>query len=315
MAQKTIHATVYDIAIADLLNELTLKVNDAERCQEIIARVASYESNTKLPPEVVDFIGCYAPIEIVDQHGLASDVVDVLKKALDGLMRAIAWIIEKLKEIFKFLFDSQYRACKAGLDIQRRVEILASNPDVVSKFESTNCSIVKQIDVQDIIAKTQSVTHLIAECSNLSDISYIDTLMKKFSANGGVSMDGDRKLVDDIPNPAPMLNSTFALAGWTMDAYQATLRDYIATVRGIEELKPVQSEVEKQAKELKKRAEQAALGMAPGDVVELQKQAAAKILMTKTIGYAIAVSVRRSENVLAFLTQIYKEMHKISSRG
>lgn len=312
---KTTHATVHDVAIANLMSELVLKVDDAQRCQEIITRLSTYPAGTKLPPDVVDFIGNYAPIEVVDMHGLGNDVMDLLKKALDSLMKAISWIIEKLQEIFKYLFDSQYRACKQTLDLQRRIMTIATNPDVCTRFEGTNCSVVQKKDVDDIVYKTQELTHLIANCSSMNDMNYIDTLMKQFGANGGIALDPEtRKLVDNLPNPVPLRNTTFGVAGWSIEGMTTTITNYLATIRGIESIKGVQSEVEKQAKDLKKRAEQASLGTAPGDVVELQREAAAKIMMTKTIGYAVAISVRRSENILAFLTQIYRELHTVASK-
>lgn len=313
MAHK-IHATGYDIAISGLMHELVLKIDDAERCQEMLSRLACYEPTEMLPADVVDFIGNYAPIEIVDQHGMVLKAIDVVGKALEALMKAINWIIDKLKEIFKFLFDSQYRACKQTLDIQRRILTISANPNAITKFENTNCSIVSKVDVDKINFKTQYLTALIRNCAKMDDQAFIQTLMKTFAADAGVALDQNNLLLDSIPNPSPMRNTTFAAAGWTIDGVNTTITDYLTTIKGIEELKAVQTDIEKQAHDLKKRAEDSALkGGESGAIIALQKEAATKIMMVKTIGYAIAISVRRSNNILAFLLAIYKELNAANS--
>ena len=71
MAKKT-HSSHCDMMIADLLHELELKVDEAERCQEMIARLNCYDPSTKLPAEIVDYVGNYAPIEIVSTEGFSS---------------------------------------------------------------------------------------------------------------------------------------------------------------------------------------------------------------------------------------------------
>lgn len=310
---KTIQSTNYDILITDLLHELTIKADEADRCNEMLARLAQYKPTDKIPVEVVDFIGNYSTIQIVGKEGLIMDGIGLIRKALEGVIKAILWILEKLKEIFKFLFNSQYRACKETLELQRRVIVLSTNADAVTRFESTNCTVVQKKDVDDLIFKTQSLTQLIKNCSKMDSKEYVDQLLKTFSADCGVALDPDNKLTDSTPNPSPLHGTTFGGAGWTVNGLSMTINNYLGTIRGIENLKALQRDVETAASDLKKRAEQAALGdVSQGDVMKLQKEAATKITMTQIMTYAIAISVRRSDCILAFLSAVVNELSKAS---
>jgi queuine/archaeosine tRNA-ribosyltransferase len=92
-----------------------------------------------------------------------------------------------------------------------------------------------------------------------------------------------------------------------------TLSNYIATLKQIETLKETSKQCDDAAKDLKKRAEEAALnGVASSRITELQKECATKICMTKVAGYAIAVCCRRSENILAFLNQLYNAVKEVA---
>lgn len=309
--QKRTYSSYYDTRIATLMNELVVKTDEAQRCQEILDRLQTYKSDEKIPVDVVDFIGNYAPVEIVSKEGLVTKAIDVLKNALAALMRAIEWIIQKLKEIFKYCFDAEYRACKDTLDIQRRMLVLSANATACNKFINSNCDVIKKADIDDIITRTQQLTELIANAAKMSDQSYVDVLLREFGVSAGIVKTGSNALEDNIPSPAPMRSTTYMSAGWTIDGISGTIVQYLAALRGIEALKSVQRDVEAAAKDLKKRAEQAALnGASAGDVGALQKEAATKIAMTTLMGYSIAISSRRSENILQFITSLYNELHK-----
>ena len=309
--QKRNYSSYYDTRITSLMNELVLKVDEASRCQEVITRLSCYKADEKIPVDVVDFIGNYAPIEIVSKEGLIAKGIDLLKQALAALMRAIEWIIQKLREIFKYCFDAEYRACKETLDIQRRMLVLSANATACNKFVNSNCDVIKKTDIDSIITRTQQLTELIANAAKMTDQSYVEVLLREFGAQAGVIKSGGNALVDNIPNPAPARSTTYMAAGWTIDGISGTIVQYLACLRGIEALKSVQRDVEAAAKDLKKRAEQAALnGASAGDVNALQKEAATKIAMTTLMGYSIAISSRRSENILQFINSLYTELHK-----
>jgi len=310
----TTHASNYEVVVVDLLQDLVLKTDEAVRCQEVLNRLLTYNNNDRLPADVVDFIGNYAPIEIVDQHGMVFAAVDLIKKALDALMKAITWIIAKLKEIFKFLFDSQYRAKKEILDLQRRIITITMKVDVRSKFENLTTTVHTKTDIDAILFKSQSLVNLITSAAGMKELTYVDWLLKTFGGDAGVRLNKDDVLEDSIDTPDTLRNTTFGLAGWTIDGLQNTIVTYLGVIDSIQNLKKVQSDVEKEAADLKRRAEEAATsGATSGNIIELQKEAATKIMMTKIMGYAVAIAVRRSDNILAFLTQIFRELHSIAT--
>ena len=307
MAKKT-HSSHCDMMIADLLHELELKVDEAERCQEMIARLNCYDPSTKLPAEIVDYVGNYAPIEIVSKEGFVTEAGAILKKALDGLMIAIKWIIEKLAEIFKYLFNSEYRACRDALDLQRRFITMSVNQTKVNRFENTMCNVVPRKEVENIIFKTQKLIELVRNAANMSRQDFSDTLLKSYCDESGVVFqESTCRVSDNLPNPVPMAGTTFANAGWTVQEIVQTISSYVSMLKGIETLKATAKSIQDAANDLKKRAVEAtANGAAPKDITELQKECGVKLNMTKVIGFSIAVCCRRSENILAFMNQLYQ---------
>ena len=304
---KTTHPSHCDIMISDTLHELEMKIDEAERIQEMIARLNCYDKGQKLPVEVVDFIGNYASIEIVSREGLLTEAGSILKKAFESLMVAIKWLIEKLAMIFKYLFNSEYRACKDALDLQRRFMTMSINRTLVNDFEAKPCSVIPKTDIDNIIFKTQKLVELVSNAAALSRQDFTDTLIQSYCTESGVKFDiNTGRVTEDLPNPAPMSGTTFGTAGWTMQGITSSLSNYIATLKQIESLKQVSKDCDAAASDLKKRAEEASLsGAAAEKITELQKECATKICMTKVAGYAIAVCCRRSENILAFLNQLY----------
>lgn len=304
---KTTHPSHWDIVISDTLHEIELKVDEAERIQEMIARLNCYDQNQKLSPEVIDFIGNYSRVEIVSKEGLVTEAGALLKKAFEALMNAIKWLIEKLAMIFKYLFNSEYRACKDALDLQRRFITMSINRTLVNAFESKTCDVIAKKDIDSIVFKTQRLVELVRNAASLTRQDFTDTLITTYCNESGVQFDPNTcRVSDNLPNPAPMRSTTFGTAGWTMQGIVETMSNYLATLKQIETLKEVNKQCEGAVKDLKKRAEEASLsGVGADKITELQKECAAKICMTKVIGYAIAVCCRRSENILAFLNQLY----------
>ena len=304
---KTTHSSHCDMMIADLLHDLELKADEAERCQEMLARLNCYDRNSKLPVEIIDYVGNYAQIEIVSKEGFVTEASAILKKALDALMVAIKWIIEKLTEIFKYLFNSEYRACRDALDLQRRFITMSINQTKVNTFENTMCNVITREDIDSIIFKTQKLVELIRNSANMSRQDFVNTLLKSYCDESGVVFDPTTfRVNDNLPNPTPMAGTTFAKSGWTVAGIIEVIGSYLAMLRGIESLKANSKATQDAASDLKKRAMEAASnGAAAKDITELQRECSTKINSTKIIGYAIAVCCRRSENILAFINQLY----------
>lgn len=307
---KSVQSSFYDMAISDLLVSLELKTDEFNRCNEMLFRVNGMSPDEKLPVEVVDFIGNYAPITIVSSEGLVTKAGSILKNILEALLKAIAWILERLKEIFKYCFDREYRACKDALDLQRRIITLGTNPATRTRFESQTCSVIRKEDLDDIIIKSQSLIELVKNAAKLSDKKYADTLIDKFDESSGVVYDPDAETLSDTMTGLPVVKSTtYNAAGWTIDGINSTITLYLSMLKDIETLKSVQNETESSASDLKRRATKAAFeGSTSESVMALQVEGAAKVTMTKIITYALAIATRRSDNILAFIKALYEEV-------
>jgi len=312
--QITTHASECEVAIANLTQELMLKADEAERCQEMIDRLATYNKDDKLPKEIVDFVAHYTRCDEListEESTFLETAGNVLKTVLSALWTAIKWIFEKIVAIFRYLFDRNYRATKAATDLQRRVLTLQTNQALVNKFESIQCNVVVKEDVDNIIQKSMNLVVLIQNAAKMNRIDYIQTLIDQFADVGSVSIDTTTCVLTDVlPQPVPQMSTTYGMANWTFDGYLSTISRYIELCRCIEKLRETEKETKSQAASLKKRADDAALGkLEVSDINALQQEAAAKVNMVKIISYAIAINVRRSDNVLSFLNAMYNEMH------
>ena len=313
MAKQTIQSSYHDMVVTNLLCELELKVDEAVRCQEMIDRLSTYKPEDKLPVEVVDFIGNYADIQIVSQEasaiGLVVSAGALLKNALDALMKAINWIITKLREIFKFCFDKEFRACKDMLDLQRRLITLSVDMPLKNKFENASCDVITKAYVDKMIQMSNTLITLIENASKLTDVKYVETLLNEHGDDGAMMRGADGRMYDNIPDPEVARNTTYQAAGWTFTGINDTVTQFLAVLKGIEGLKDTSKRLDSAASDLKKRAEEAALTGAGSDKVNaLQTEAATKIAMTKVIGYSVAILVRRSDSILAFVKSLYDEI-------
>lgn len=313
---QTTNASAYEVEVERLLNALIIKTDEVERCQYMLDKVSMLDMNSKLPVEVVDYIGSYANICMVDTQGMISDTKDVLSKILSALFKAIAWIIEKLTEIFKYIFNSQYRAKKETLDLQRKIITLSLKPEFCNKFENTNVSVVTKADVDKLIYTTERLFSLMHSCAGVTELQYSDTLINQWKGEAAIDFDSEGKMYDATVKMVPQRNTTFGMAGWKLnsnDGIQNSIVQYLAMIDGVEDLKALKKNTDRMSSDLKKRAEAAVTsGATSGNVSKLQKETATKIEMVKILAYAAAIAVRRSHNLLAFFNLIYEEMVKIA---
>lgn len=313
--QLEIQSSNCEMMVNELLRDLVIKTDEAQRCCEMISRLSQYQYDYQVPAEITEFVGHYTLlgpkyVSNEDGSGFLTQAGEILKKVFAGLWAAIKWIIEKLIAIFRWLFDRNYRAIKDSLELQRNVIILQTNAELVSKFEGMSCNVVARDDINSIIMKSQSLISLMKSAANLTDANYVNTLVTTYADEAAVKVDiANLTMTDGLPEFKPMMTTTFSVAGWSFSGYLETLNSYVGFVRQIEELRGIEKQTKKDADLLKKRIENSQLGKEPvNNVQELQKEAAAKVAMVKILGYSIAICIRRSDNVFAFMNQIFNEM-------
>jgi len=315
--QLEVQASFCEMQVDDLMKDLILKCDEVHRCQDMLDRISLYDADYQVPKEVVDFINHYTRTTIIvskEDNDFLSKAGEVLKNVIAAIWNAIKWICEKLVAIFRYLFDRNYRAAKGALDLQRRVIVLQTNPEIVNKFENLSCNVVARDDINSVIMRTRSLITLMGDAAKLSRIEHVDTLINNFAESAAVKVDIARNQVsDDMPAIQQMMTTTFGVAGWTFSGYLETINTYADMVRRIEGLREIEKATKKDVAKLQKQAEDAQLGKVPvADINALQAEVAAKIAMTKILGFSIAICIRRSDNVLSFLNAIYQEMHKLA---
>lgn len=313
MSKKVVQSSYYDMMVTNLVCDLEIKIDEATRCQEILNRLQLYKPEETLPIEVVDFIGNYANIQIVSQEAsIVRTVSSLVKNALEAIIKAITWIIAKLRELFKYCFDKEYRTCKDMLDLQRRFITLSVDMSLKNKFENATCDVVANTYVTDVINSMSSLINLIENSAGLRDVGYIDTLMTQFAPSCHVTYSSDGILMDTVPDPVIKRSTTYSAAGWSFTKITECIVQFIAVLKGIEKLKDLNKKIESAVSDLKTRAENAALnGASTNDVNQLQRETAAKMAMTKLIGYSIAILVRRADNISAFVQSLYDEVGNV----
>ena len=313
MAKKVVQSSYYDMMVTNLVCELEVKIDEATRCQEILSRLQLYKPEDTLPIEVVDFIGNYSNIQIVSQEAsLVKTVSELVKNALDAIIKAITWIMAKLRELFKYCFDKEFRTCRDMLDLQRRFITLSVDMTLKNKFENATCDVISKEYVDSVISSTSSLVLLIENAAKLTDFGYVNTLISEHASTGHVAYQTDGSLVDNLPDPVVMRSVTYGTAGWTFTGINESITLFLGVLKGIEKLRTVNKDVEVAAADLKKRAEEAALnGADTANVNKLQREAATKVAMTKIIGYTIAIMTRRADNISAFIKSMYDEVGNI----
>lgn len=313
MSKKVVQSSYYDMMVTNLVCDLEIKIDEATRCQEILNRLQLYKPEETLPIEVVDFIGNYTNIQIVSQEvSIVRTVSSLVKNALEAIIKAIAWIITKLRELFKYCFDKEYRTCKDMLDLQRRFITLSVDMSLKNKFENATCDVVANSYVTDVINSMSSLINLIENSAELRDVGYIDTLITQFASSCHIRYCSDGVLMDTVPDPVIKRSATYGSAGWSFTNITDCIVQFIAVLKGIEKLKDLNKKIESAISDLKTRAENAALnGASTNDVNQLQRETAAKMAMTKIIGYSIAILVRRADNISAFIQSLYDEVGNV----
>ena len=305
--------------ISNLVYILNVKLDEYERCSEMLMRLSAMEPNQKVPQEVLDYITQYSDIcaeAFTVTIGGRDDknsggVTGLIKKILNGLKNAIIKIYEFIVNIFRTLFDKQYRARKQFLGITKHLILLGSNPEIAKRFEAIPCSVISQKDVMDVIQKSKNLVNLIKFCAASTDHKAIDDLLTQFSSIASIRVVNDQ-FTDLCGQIAGRRWNSFAQAGWTLKGLQECIDSHINSLSGVETLKETKDALEKEAKTLERRVNEAMNANTSVDNVrDLQKSIALKLRLTRIIGNSIAVINNRSTGATNVLKAIHGQALKL----
>ena len=305
--------------LSNLVYALNSKLDEYERCSEMLARLNALDRTEPVPQEVLDYISSYSSIcqesfSITFGESKGSDgggVIGFVKKILSGLKTAIVKIYEFIVNIFRTLFDKQYRARKQFMGITKHLIILGSKPDLVAKFEAIPCAVIAQSDALDVISKSRNLINLIRFCAASTDHKAVDDLLIQFGKLGNVKVQNDQ-FTDLCASISGRRWNSFAQAGWTLKGYSECIDAHINSLSGVETLKETRVNLEKEAKALEKQVTDAINANASVESVrDLQQRIAFKLRLTRIIGNAIAVINNRTTGISNVLKAIYGQALKV----
>ena len=309
--------------LSNLVYALNCKLDEYERCNEMLMRLNAMDREDPIPQEVLDYISSYSNICAEsftvtfgeNKGGSSGGVVGFIKKILNGLKNAIIKIYEFIVNIFRTLFDKQYRARKQFVGITKHLILLGANPDLVRKFESIPCAVIAQSDALDVISKSRNLINLIKFCAASTDHKAVDDLLVQFGRLGNVKVQNDQ-FTDLCAQIAGKRWNSFAQAGWTLKGFSDCIDAHINSLSGVETLKETKANLEKEAKALEKQVNDAINSNTSVESVrDLQQRIAFKLRLTRIIGNAIAIINNRSTGISNVLKAIYGMALKILEEG
>lgn len=300
------------VAIASVLSRnINAVIYDIERGEEILARLAVYKEDAKVSKEVVAFIQQYSDTcATVGTEALTA--IKVISNILEGLRKALVKMYEILQEIFRLLFDSQYRSRKIFLDLHRKLLTISSNTDAIKEFEQIQCTVISQANAVDVTEKNANLINLIRFVAECTDNDSVNKLLNTFCEIGGITWDASG-LSDACEVIAAQRYANFKEAGWDFDGLEKAISAHINSLTGIEKLKDAKSKLDSEVKKLKDKVTDMMRENVAAEMVKpLQIAIAVKVRITKIIGSAIDILIKRSNAIANILRAIHGEVVKIS---
>ena len=294
-----------------LIRNINTVIYDIERGEEILTRMEAYPEDMQIGQEVLAFIRQYSgTCASISNEGSVNNVV---VNILDGLRKALVKMWQILQEVFRLLFDSQYRSRKNFIELHRGLLAISGNTEAITEFEKIQCTVISQSNAIEITDKSTNLINLIrfvAECTNNDGI---DKLLNTFSVIAGVSSDQTGSLTDSCSVITAQRFASFKEAGWNFAGVEAALTAHINSLSGIEQLKETKTKIELDIKKLDSKITDMMRKNVAAEVVKpLQLLIATKVRITKLIGSAVSILIGRSNAIANILRAIYGEISKIA---
>lgn len=293
---------------ADLIMDIELHMDSLQRCCEIYDRLVTMPSNAVVDAEVVGFIKEYTGISMESVTvGFDNPIMNVLRAIKDG----IVYLIKKLWELFRWIFDAHYRARKEFIDIRTRM--MTKTDDTFSqKFSSYMCeSVVDVKDIEMYILKENTLIDVLTSVAGVTDLKHADALISTFKKDASIEVVDGNKFTDSLSVPKFLHSITLSRAGWTLDNFIEIIGKYITVLSKIETLKATEARLRKDSNELLKEVQEAMDKNVSADAVkDLQLRAALRIRLSRMIVGGLTVLTQRGNSIANVIRTIAKETLK-----
>lgn len=303
------------VAVASALSrDLNAVIFDIERGEEILQRLTAYPQDAVVGTEVLTFIKRYSSTCAEVDVSTEGSVVCTISTILDGLRRALIRMFEMLQELFRLIFDSQYRSRKIFLDLHRKLLAISGNAAAIQEFEQIQCTVISQKNILEVTDKNANLVNLIRFVAECTDNDAIDKLLNSFTGMAGVTWDNSM-LSDSCEVITAERFVNFREAGWTFEGLEKAIAAHINSLSGIERLKDAKTKVEDDIRKLSKQVNSMMRDNVSIEMVKpLQLAIAIKMRVTKLVGAAIDILIKRSNAIANVLRAIHGEVVKIAAR-
>lgn len=303
------HVTDTVAETSHLVYALEVCVDDISRCQEMIARLQNMKADDEVPQEIREFIDSY-----IGTEGFVSAVKttgEVIGKVLGALKDILVRLFEIVCDIFKLIFDTEYRVRRQFTEIQRSILTIAADLEAKQRFESIPANVISQEDCLDAIGKAHLLINIMKLVGNSGSDEEIKTLLKPELLDGcKVKLNGG-DIVDNFTTLAAKHWTSLAEAGWTLDGLETAICRHIDTLTAFETLKDVESTVKSSIK----KAEREVNSMLSKNIgMEMVKPIQLKINLQKKAVKAIGESANILVKRTAAITTILRALHGLAQR-
>lgn len=306
------HVTDYVAATSHLTYELSTELEDLERCQEMLSRLRMLDPNSPVPDEVKDFIEYYTGTESLGE--VVGDTMSVLGKILTALKNAIVRLCEILYDIFKMIFDTEYRVRRQFADIQRSLLSASADPEAVKRFQDTPASVISQEDCDSAIAVNNILINLMKMVGSANSGFEIDNLLDDVFQSKAKIKVVKGVIRDDFGDLSAKHWPTLADAGWTIQNFDTTISRHVDCLTNFEQLKDTESRLKKESNSLKHEiTSMLNKNLSMTSIQPLQIRVALISRMTKSIGEVANILVTRTGAITTILRALHAQLVRVNN--
>lgn len=303
------HVTDTVAETSQLVCALEVCIDDMSRCQEMLARVSAMSADDEVPVEIREFIASY-----IGTEGFVSGVKtagEIVGRVLGALKDILVRLFEIVCDVFKLIFDTEYRVRRQFTEIQRSILTISADLEAKRRFEGIPANVISQQAAIEAIGKSHLLINIMKLVGNSGSSVEIKSLLTEEVLNScKVKLVGG-DIVDNSNELSASHWSSLAEAGWTLDGLEIAIEAHIDALTQFETLKDVESTVKSDIKKAEREVNNMLsqnLGMEM--VKPLQLKINLKKKAVKAIGESANILVKRT----AAITTILRALHGLAQR-
>ncbi len=311
------HISAASEAVATLyMKSLRVEVG-MQRGFDILNRITSnYKPEDSLPAEVVDYIQDYEEVcaiiglESIEIKPGVESAWDVVKNIVRSLWNMLCKIWDSIKNCFRWIFNAQYRASKSAVSYRQEIALLCASRENSEKFEQFVVNdIITPEDMKKYMNATSELIRVLENIPAHNTEETVDSYVNEALPKCGIVFKNEQYF--DTYKEIPYKAGTYGSLGWTAKMADTYAKDFIELTRRTVNLKRLESDLDKDVAELKRK--QNALIASGADISEVQKVLIYKLKMYKTVHAGQVVLMDRIDNLTALFERIASDAHDVAN--